>query len=147
MLKLLQNSVEEGELVWRSKMANTEEQLREVSDDPFLKWLICSWLEKLTIVSLTHYQALEKISGLDAEYQSVEQVRIFFFQHFKMSSWCKLTGEICVLLCVKRNFGSLMQLKEQMMLLEAQLEKQSENQTTSEETEPVMRSLDLQLHH
>ncbi|KAK5853814.1 hypothetical protein PBY51_014938 [Eleginops maclovinus] len=78
MLKHLQNSVEEEELVWRSKMANTEEQLRE---------------------------ALEKVSKLDAENQSVEQ------------------------------------LKEQMMLLEAQLEKQSESPATPEETEQLTLQL------
>ncbi|XP_070771884.1 ribosome-binding protein 1a [Enoplosus armatus] len=78
MLKHLQMSVEEEELVWKSKMANSEEQLRE---------------------------ALEKASKLEAENQSVEQ------------------------------------LKEQMMLVEAQLEKQTDNQETSEE----MEQLKLQL--
>ncbi|XP_045926868.1 ribosome-binding protein 1a isoform X5 [Micropterus dolomieu] len=78
MLKHLQKSVEEEELVWKSKMANSEEQLRE---------------------------ALEKANKLEAENQSVEQ------------------------------------LKEQMMLLEAQLEKQSDNQGISEE----MEKLKLQL--
>ncbi|XP_038592810.1 ribosome-binding protein 1a isoform X3 [Micropterus salmoides] len=78
MLKHLQKSVEEEELVWNSKMANSEEQLRE---------------------------ALEKANKLEAENQSVEQ------------------------------------LKEQMMLLEAQLEKQSDNQGISEE----MEKLKLQL--
>ncbi|XP_039639681.1 ribosome-binding protein 1a isoform X4 [Perca fluviatilis] len=78
MLKDLQKSVEEEELVWKSKMANSEEQLRV---------------------------ALEKVSKLEAENQSVEQ------------------------------------LKEQMMLLEAQLEKQSDNQGTSEEKEQLMLQL------
>ncbi|XP_078017102.1 ribosome-binding protein 1a isoform X6 [Epinephelus lanceolatus] len=78
MLKHLQKSVEEEELVWKSKMANSEEQLRV---------------------------ALEKVSQLEAETQSVEQ------------------------------------LKEQMMLVEAQLEKQSDNQGISEE----MEQLKLQL--
>ncbi|KAK9541743.1 hypothetical protein VZT92_001764 [Zoarces viviparus] len=78
MLKHLQKSVEEEELVWKSKMANSAEQLSV---------------------------ALEKASKLEAENQSVEQ------------------------------------LKEQMMLLEAQLEKQSDNQETSEE----MEQLKLQL--
>ncbi|XP_041866329.1 ribosome-binding protein 1a isoform X3 [Melanotaenia boesemani] len=74
MLKHLQNSVEEEELVWKSKMANVEEQLKE---------------------------ALQKVITLEAENQSVEQ------------------------------------LKEQMMLLEAQLEKQSDNLVTSEEMEQL----------
>nr|XP_019944495.1 PREDICTED: ribosome-binding protein 1 [Paralichthys olivaceus] len=74
MLKHLQKSVEEEELVWKSKMADSEEQLRV---------------------------ALEKVNKLEAEDQSVDQ------------------------------------LKEQMMLLEAQLEKQSDNQATSEEMEQV----------
>ncbi|XP_029305950.1 ribosome-binding protein 1a isoform X3 [Cottoperca gobio] len=78
MLKHLQNSVEEEELVWKSKMANLGEQLSV---------------------------ALENVGKLDAENQSVEQ------------------------------------LKEQMMLLEAQLEKQTDNQGTSEE----MEQLTLQL--
>ncbi|XP_069546235.1 ribosome-binding protein 1a isoform X2 [Brachyistius frenatus] len=78
MLKDLQKSVEEEELVWKAKMANSEEQLKE---------------------------ALQKVSTLDAENQSVGQ------------------------------------LKEQMMLLEAQLEKQSDNYVTSEE----MEQLKLQL--
>ncbi|XP_032397985.1 ribosome-binding protein 1a isoform X2 [Etheostoma spectabile] len=78
MLKHLQKSVEEEELVWKSKIANSEEQLRV---------------------------ALEKVSKLEAENQSVEQ------------------------------------LKEQMMLLEAQLEKQSDNQGTSEEMEQLMLQL------
>ncbi|XP_034753346.1 ribosome-binding protein 1a isoform X3 [Etheostoma cragini] len=78
MLKHLQKSVEEEELVWKSKIANSEEQLRE---------------------------ALENVSKLEAENQSVEQ------------------------------------LKEQMMLLEAQLEKQSDNQGTSEEMEQLMLQL------
>ncbi|XP_078129981.1 ribosome-binding protein 1a isoform X2 [Sander vitreus] len=78
MLKDLQKSVEEEELVWKSKMANSEEQLGV---------------------------ALEKVSKLEAENQSIEQ------------------------------------LKEQMMLLEAQLEKQSDNQGTSEEMEQLMLQL------
>jgi len=78
MLKHLQKSVEEEELVWKSKMANSEEQLRE---------------------------ALEKALKLEAENQSVEQ------------------------------------LKEQMMLLEAQLEKQSDNQGSSEEMEQLKQQL------
>ncbi|XP_035848183.1 ribosome-binding protein 1a isoform X3 [Sander lucioperca] len=78
MLKDLQKSVEEEELVWKSKMANSEEQLGV---------------------------ALEKVSKLETENQSVEQ------------------------------------LKEQMMLLEAQLEKQSDNQGTSEEMEQLMLQL------
>nr|XP_046258329.1 ribosome-binding protein 1a isoform X3 [Scatophagus argus] len=80
MLKHLQKSVEEEELVWKSKMADSEEQLRV---------------------------ALERASKLEAENQSVQQ------------------------------------LKEQMMLLEAQLEKQSDNQLASEE----MEQLKLQLSH
>ncbi|XP_038162814.1 ribosome-binding protein 1a isoform X1 [Cyprinodon tularosa] len=72
MLKHLQKSVEEEELVWKSKMANSEEQLKE---------------------------ALQKVGKLEAENQSVEQ------------------------------------LKEQIMLLEAQLEKQSDNPMTSEAVE------------
>lgn len=34
MLKHLQKSVEEEELVWKSKMADSEEQLRVVSRSP-----------------------------------------------------------------------------------------------------------------
>uniref|UniRef100_H3DGU3 Ribosome binding protein 1a n=1 Tax=Tetraodon nigroviridis TaxID=99883 RepID=H3DGU3_TETNG len=78
MLKHLQKSVEEEEQVWKSKMANSEEQLR---------------------------LALEKVRTLEADNQSIEQV------------------------------------KEQMMLLEAQLEKQTDNQVFSEE----MEQLKLQL--
>ncbi|XP_035770792.1 ribosome-binding protein 1a isoform X2 [Neolamprologus brichardi] len=78
MLKHLQKSVEEEELVWKSKMANSEEQLQE---------------------------ALQKVSKLEAENQSIEQ------------------------------------LKEQMMLLEAQLEKQTNSHLISEE----MEQLKLQL--
>ncbi|XP_005749381.1 ribosome-binding protein 1a isoform X2 [Pundamilia nyererei] len=78
MLKHLQKSVEEEELVWKSKMANSEEQLKE---------------------------ALQKVSKLEAENQSIEQ------------------------------------LKEQMMLLEAQLEKQTDSHLISEE----MEQLKLQL--
>lgn len=78
MLKHLQQSVEEEELVWKSKMANTEEQLKE---------------------------ALQKASKLEEENQSVEQ------------------------------------LKEQMMLLEAQLEKQADNQLASEEIEQLKLQL------
>ncbi|XP_028459510.1 ribosome-binding protein 1a isoform X3 [Perca flavescens] len=48
MLRDLQKSVEEEELVWKSKMANSEEQLRV---------------------------ALEKVSKLEAESQSVEQLK------------------------------------------------------------------------
>ncbi|XP_056291623.1 ribosome-binding protein 1a isoform X2 [Pseudoliparis swirei] len=48
MLKHLQNSVEEEEVVWKSKMANSEEQLSV---------------------------ALEKVSKLEAEHQSVEQLK------------------------------------------------------------------------
>lgn len=78
MLKHLQKSVEEEELVWKTKMANSEEQLKE---------------------------ALEKVSKLEAENQSVEK------------------------------------LKEQVMLLEAQLEKQSDNLMTSEEVEQLKLQL------
>lgn len=38
MLKHLQKSVEEEELVWKSKMANSEEQLRLVSYNTCLKF-------------------------------------------------------------------------------------------------------------
>ncbi|MEQ2306543.1 hypothetical protein AMECASPLE_009353 [Ameca splendens] len=78
MLKHLQQSVEEEELVWKSKMGNSEEQLKE---------------------------ALQKVSKLEAESQSVEQ------------------------------------LKEQIMLLEAQLEKQSDNPMTSEDVEQLKLQL------
>lgn len=78
MLKHLQKSVEEEELVWKSKMANSEEQQRV---------------------------ALEKVQKLETENQSIQQ------------------------------------LKEQMMLLEAQLEKQSDNRESAEE----MEQLKLQL--
>ncbi|XP_015256971.1 PREDICTED: ribosome-binding protein 1-like isoform X6 [Cyprinodon variegatus] len=78
MLKHLQKSVEEEELVWKSKMANSEEQLKE---------------------------ALQKVGKLEAENQSVEQ------------------------------------LKEQIMLLEAQLEKQSDNPMTSEAVEQLKLQL------
>ncbi|XP_034407896.1 ribosome-binding protein 1a isoform X3 [Cyclopterus lumpus] len=82
MLKHLQKSVEEEEVVWKSKMTNSEEQLSV---------------------------ALEKVSKLEAENQSVEK------------------------------------LKEQMMLLEAQLEKQSDHQETSEEMEQEHAQVKLQL--
>ncbi|XP_059215459.1 ribosome-binding protein 1a isoform X4 [Centropristis striata] len=78
MLKHLQNSVEEEELVWKSKMAELEDQLR---------------------------MALERAGKLEEQNQSVEQ------------------------------------LKGHMMLLEAQLEKQSENQGMSEELEQVKLQL------
>uniref|UniRef100_A0A1A7XC55 Ribosome binding protein 1 homolog a (Dog) n=3 Tax=Iconisemion striatum TaxID=60296 RepID=A0A1A7XC55_9TELE len=78
MLKHLQKSVEEEELVWKSKMAKSEEQLKE---------------------------ALQKVSNLESETQSVKQ------------------------------------LKEQMMLLEAQLEKQTDNLVTSEEVEQLKLQL------
>ncbi|KAM8859931.1 ribosome-binding protein 1a isoform 2-T2 [Spinachia spinachia] len=78
MLKHLQKSVEEEELVWKSKMANSEEQLSA---------------------------ALGKASKLEAEQLSAEQ------------------------------------LKKQVMLLEAQLEKQSDDQATSEEIEKLKLQL------
>ncbi|XP_008281703.1 ribosome-binding protein 1a isoform X2 [Stegastes partitus] len=78
MLKHLQKSVEEEELVWKSKMANSEEQLKE---------------------------ALQTVSKLEEENQSVDQ------------------------------------LKEQMMLLEAQLEKQADYQVASEEIEQLKLQL------
>ncbi|XP_054655295.1 ribosome-binding protein 1a isoform X1 [Dunckerocampus dactyliophorus] len=78
MLKHLQKSVEEEELVWKSKMATSEEQLRA---------------------------ALEKVNKMESEKQNVEQ------------------------------------LKEQMMLLEAQLEKQSDNHCIAEEMEQLRLQL------
>lgn len=85
MLKHLQKSVEEEELVWKSKMANSEEQLRVVSWNTSLKITFIHHLFKplphffflnLLTVPLTHYQAEEKASKLEAENQSVEQVGI-----------------------------------------------------------------------
>lgn len=35
MLKHLQKSVEEEELVWKSKMANSEKQLKEVTNNTY----------------------------------------------------------------------------------------------------------------
>lgn len=37
MLKHLQKSVEEEELVWKSKMANSEEQMQEVTNNTYFK--------------------------------------------------------------------------------------------------------------
>ncbi|CAG09507.1 unnamed protein product [Tetraodon nigroviridis] len=111
MLKHLQKSVEEEEQVWKSKMANSEEQLRLASLTSLLRRLyqnveillpcLCSNLINPDLF----YQALEKVRTLEADNQSIEQV------------------------------------KEQMMLLEAQLEKQTDNQVFSEE----MEQLKLQL--
>ncbi|XP_061546196.1 ribosome-binding protein 1a [Phycodurus eques] len=78
MLKHLQKSVEEEELVWRSKMMSSEEQLKA---------------------------ALEEVHRLESENQSIKQ------------------------------------LKEQMMLLEAQLEKQSDNHCIAEELEQLRLQL------
>ncbi|KAM9804227.1 ribosome-binding protein 1a [Neosynchiropus ocellatus] len=78
MLKHLQKSVEEEEQVWRSKMADTEEQLRA---------------------------AVEKTQALEAENKSIGQ------------------------------------MKEQMMLLEAQLEKQADEQIASEQLEQLKQQL------
>ncbi|XP_061816014.1 ribosome-binding protein 1a [Nerophis lumbriciformis] len=80
MLKHLQKSVEEEELVWKSKMASSEEQLRA---------------------------ALEKVHMMESEKQSIEQ------------------------------------LKEQMLLLEAQLEKQSDNHCIAEEMEQLKLQLSV----
>ncbi|XP_061766533.1 ribosome-binding protein 1a isoform X2 [Nerophis ophidion] len=80
MLKHLQKSVEEEELVWKSKMASSEEQLRA---------------------------ALEKVQMMESEKESIEQ------------------------------------LKEQMLLLEAQLEKQSDNHCIAEEMEQLKLQLSV----
>uniref|UniRef100_G3NLP1 Ribosome binding protein 1a n=1 Tax=Gasterosteus aculeatus aculeatus TaxID=481459 RepID=G3NLP1_GASAC len=80
MLKHLQKSVEEEELVWKSKMANSEEQLSAV----------CSTVSSKSLATF---------------------------------SFPKCWSPFC--------------LKEQVMLLEAQLEKQSEDQATSEEIDKV----------
>ncbi|TNN74367.1 Ribosome-binding protein 1 [Liparis tanakae] len=82
MLKHLQKSVEEEEVVWKTKMADSEGRL-------------CV--------------ALENVGMLEEQHHNVEQ------------------------------------LKEQMMLLEAQLEKQSDNQETSEEIEQEHAQVKLQL--
>lgn len=79
MLKHLQKSVEEEELVWKSKMGDSEEQLRLVSYN--LSWHVFASLpcfeKTLTIKSATFCQALEKVSKLEAENQSIEQVGPF----------------------------------------------------------------------
>ncbi|XP_071250050.1 ribosome-binding protein 1-like isoform X11 [Salvelinus alpinus] len=81
MLKCLQKSVEEEELVWKSKIADSEDQLKKA-------------LEQVHTLK-------ETAESLKAENQSIEQ------------------------------------MKEQLMLLEAQLEKQSETAPTEEEMAPV----------
>ncbi|XP_052329112.1 ribosome-binding protein 1-like isoform X2 [Oncorhynchus keta] len=85
MLKCLQKSVEEEELVWKSKIADSEDQLKKA-------------LEQVHTLK-------ETAESLKAENQSIEQ------------------------------------LKEQLMLLEAQLEKQSETTPTEEEMAPVRGQL------
>lgn len=88
MLKHLQKSVEEEELVWKSKMANSEEQLKLVRHDVLLKSLsymmlilfyrVCTPLRPFhNLTTVSYLQALEKVSKLEAENQSVEQVRVF----------------------------------------------------------------------
>ncbi|KAM3863035.1 ribosome-binding protein 1a [Diretmus argenteus] len=90
MLKDLQKSVEEEELVWKSKMADSVEQLRVA-------------LEKACMLEAA-------VESLKTENQSVEQ------------------------------------LKEQVMLLEAQLEKQSESATSDAQgNSEEMEQLKLQL--
>lgn len=85
---------------------------------------------------LSHCQALQKVSKLEAENQSIEQVRIFplFLNHLLGVSWQVLS---CKLLL----FFFSLQLKEQMMLLEAQLEKQTDSHLISEEMEQVYKQL------
>eukprot|EP00063_Salmo_salar_P092638 XP_014067473.1 PREDICTED: ribosome-binding protein 1-like isoform X3 [Salmo salar] len=85
MLKCLQKSVEQEELVWKSKIADSEDQLKKA-------------LEQVHTLK-------ETAESLKAENQSIEQ------------------------------------LKEQLMLLEAQLEKQSETAPTEEEMAPLKQLL------
>ncbi|XP_071250048.1 ribosome-binding protein 1-like isoform X9 [Salvelinus alpinus] len=85
MLKCLQKSVEEEELVWKSKIADSEDQLKKA-------------LEQVHTLK-------ETAESLKAENQSIEQ------------------------------------MKEQLMLLEAQLEKQSETAPTEEEMAPLKQLL------
>ncbi|XP_064789718.1 ribosome-binding protein 1-like isoform X1 [Oncorhynchus masou masou] len=85
MLKCLQKSVEDEELVWKSKIADSEDQLKKA-------------LEQVHTLK-------ETAESLKAENQSIEQ------------------------------------LKDQLMLLEAQLEKQSETVPTEEEMAPVRGQL------
>lgn len=47
MLKHLQKSVEEEELVWKSKMANSEEQLQEVTNNTYFKDFIFTFILSL----------------------------------------------------------------------------------------------------
>lgn len=82
MLKHLQKSVEEEEVVWKSKMADSEEQLRLVRcvcssvQQPVIFF---SFLNDTKISLISTFQALEKVSTMEAENQSVEQVRMFSF--------------------------------------------------------------------
>lgn len=82
---------------------------------------------------MLHCQALQKVSKLEAENQSIEQVRIspLYLNHLLGVSWQVLSCNV---------FLSL-QLKEQMMLLEAQLEKQTDSHLLSEEMEQVHKQL------
>lgn len=85
MLKHLQKSVEEEEVVWKSKMADSEEQLRLVRCLFFCLatchfFFISSNDTKISLIST--FQALEKVSKMEAENQSVEQVRMFSFFFF-----------------------------------------------------------------
>lgn len=90
MLKHLQKSVEEEELVWKSKMAKSEEQLTLVScntcwnhyDLDIFSNVSASltYFWNFSKIPPTFYQALEKASKLEVENQSIAQVGIFPLQ-------------------------------------------------------------------
>lgn len=81
--------------------------------------------------SLSFNQALEKVRTLEAENQSIEQVGFVFYTNSVQEDCFRLLSDLtsCCCLCL--------QVKEQMLLLEAQLEKQTDNQVFSEEMEQV----------
>lgn len=134
-------------MVWKSKMADSEEQLRlvryvcsSVCKPVFFFFFLLQRKKKRKEISIiSMFQALEKVSKMEAENQSVEQVGMFVSIHLSVAS--RVSGGHMHQCHSHRHLCFYAQLKAQMMLLEAQLEKQSDHQGAMEELEQVHKLL------
>lgn len=103
MLKHLQQSVEEEELVWKSKMANSEEQLRVVSYNTSLKalWLFSPHFGHPSLLLKPHYSPSHTLPGFgEGQQAGGRKPKCRTGGDFSALSlnWGKLAGYICVLL-------------------------------------------------
>uniref|UniRef100_A0A668SC54 Ribosome receptor lysine/proline rich domain-containing protein n=1 Tax=Oreochromis aureus TaxID=47969 RepID=A0A668SC54_OREAU len=98
MLKHLQKSVEEEELVWKSKMANSEEQLQEVTNNTYFKDFIFTFILSLkNTLQLSECQSQLDLARKEAEAHKEELAQVttppihLFIKTYKALSQCFFT--------------------------------------------------------